>query len=923
MGPRSSQVNRNDMPSAYPVREETDHAPWLVRQRVAVPDPVPGYIDRPSLEMRFTAQESGITLLHAPPGFGKTALLANCCRRLQSDGVSVAWLSIDENDSPQALAGYLALAFQNANLDTTSTRRTFGGPHDAPSSPGCETRSGYRISMLIRAIERHGAPCFLALDEIERLTNPDAVATLNQLVRAVPANLQIAMAFRIVPPGLDIATPLLDGAATVVQADDLRFTKAEISRYFDSKLSRSKLAAVAAESAGWPIALRICRNAGRLDGSAETVADAAGVWIESRLWRGLSAVDRDFVLDIALFDWFDPDLVDEATGALNSRRRLDVIGTLAGLIQTSAGSASAMRLHPFIRDHCANRRFAEDPDRFRDIHRAIARALARRGQILDALRHASEAGDAALIGSIALEAGGIRLWIQRGFGTLRKVDQYLTPETVAAHPRLALVRCLVLAISGNVAEAERVFTMLGPPADFRIQRDDPEDLALAVDRMLVNGMLGLMACSPPASSEIYAQWQRSLGSTRALPSIERGLFNCGSAVVANMRARFNEALDWCDRARGEMGRTMRYVSCHVDYQAGLACMALGRTREAAQWYRRGLDDMRKRRLGDNSTILFGEILAAELELERSGAPPGFRPPPPPVLGECGAWLDAYAAAIDVAMGLALHEHGVDGALEVVDGAREYAWRTGRVPLGRLCCALRVSLLVADGRPDEAERSWRAGDLPGDDTGCLDFDVLYWREVEAIASGRLAILIARGQHQQARTLATRLLDVATRRDMVRTSMRVLAMSVRLEADAADTARAMAHLSRFVALYETTSYARALARECDVAVPLLERVVRSRDDALAITAERLRKAIIEANAERPPADAPLTLTREERDILERIERQTDAEIARGMHLTYDALRYRVRGLFAKLDARSRHDAVHKARALGVLAPTDPSS
>ena len=915
------------MPSEHPARGETVHAPWLLRHRVAVPDPVPGYIGRPSLEMRCSALESRLTLLHAPPGFGKTALLANCCRRLKADGVSVAWLSLDENDSPQALAGYLALAFENANLDTTSTRTTHGSQHGAPSPPlAGETRSGYRVSLLVRAIERHRAPCFLALDEIERLTNPDAVAALNHLVRAVPANLHLAMAFRVVPPGLDIATPLLDGTATVVKTDDLRFTKAEIARFFDSKLSRSKLAAVAAESAGWPIALRIYRNAGRPDGSAETVvADAAGVWIESRLWRGLSAADRDFVLDIALFDWFDPDLVDEATGTPNSRRRLEVMGTLAGLIQTSADSASAMRLHPLIRDHCTNRRFAEDPDRFRDIHRAIARALARRGQILDALRHASEAGDGSLIGRIALEAGGIRLWIQRGFGALRTVDQYLTADIVAAHPRLALVRCLVLAISGNLGEAERVFAMLGPPAGgSRTEHDDTEDRALAVDRLLVYGILCLMACSSPASGEIYAQRRRALGSPDALPSIERGLFNCGNAVVANMMAQFNEALDWCDRARGEIGRTMRYISCHVDYQAGLACMALGRTREAARWYRRGLDDTRKRRLGDNSTILFGEILAAELELERSGAPPEVRPPPPPVLGECGAWLDAYAAATDVATELALHEHGVDGALEVVDGAREYARRTGRVPLGRLCCALRVSLLVADGRPDEAERSWRVGDLPGDDAGCLDLDVLLWREVEAIASGRLHILIARGRHQHARTLVTRLLDVATRRDMVRTSMRALAISVRLEADAGDTAAAMEHLSRFVALYETTSYARPLARECDVAVPLLERVVRSRDDGLAVTAQRIRKAIIEANAERPSAETPLTVTREERDILERIDRQTDAEIARGMHLSYDALRYRVRGLFAKLDARSRHDAVHKARALGILPPpTDPSS
>ena len=920
-------MSRQDTLSKHLPSPATVDAPWLLRHRVDVPDPVPGYVDRPLLETRCTELKSRITLLHAPPGFGKTALLASCCRRLQEDGIAVAWLSLDGHDSPEALAGYLALAFDNTDLDTTSTRTTPGGPHSGPAlQPGGETRAGYRISLLIGAIERHDGPCFLALDEVEHLTNPDAVATLNLLIRAAPRNLHLAMAFRDVPPGLDIATLLLDGAATVVEADDLRFSKAEVARFFNSKLSRRKLAAVAAESEGWPIALRIYRNAGRPDGATDTVAaDAAAVWIESRLWRGVAAADRDFVLDIALFDWFDPDLIDEATGTLNSRRRLDVMGALAGLLQTSGSSRSAMRLHPLIRDHCANRRFAENPARFREIHRAIACALARRGQILDALRHASEAGDTALIGSIALETGSVRLWIERGFGALRAVDRYLTADVVAAKPRLALVRCLVLAISGNVGEANRVFAaMEGASAqDSRMDDDEAEDQALTIDRVFVSGMLDLLGCTYPAGNLDYKQRMPSLGSIDAMESMERGLFKSGEAIIGNMTARFDEALEWCDRARGEIGRTMHYISCHLDYQAGLACMALGRARDAARWYRRGLDDTRKLRLGDSSTILFGEILAAELELERSAGPPGLRPPPPPVLGECGAWFDAYAAATTVALELALHEQGITGALKIVDDAREYARRTGRVALGRLYCALRVSLLVADGRLDQAERAWKVGELPVDDAECLDLDQHFWREVEAIASARLDLLIARRKHQRARALAARVLDVAGQRSMMRTTMRILATTVRLEAEAGDTARAMEHLRRFVALYETTDYARPLAREREAAMPLLERVASGTDDGLALRARRLAEAIVEANQEPPPVDVHLTLTRQERDILARIDQQTDAEIARGMQMTYDALRYRVRRLFTKLDARSRHDAVHKARALGLLPPLDLSS
>lgn len=64
---------------------------------------------------------------------------------------------------------------------------------------------------------------------------------------------------------------------------------------------------MAADSAGWPIALRIHRNAGRDGAPGAAGGDhAAAAWIETRLWRGVPAADREFLLDIALFDPLDP-----------------------------------------------------------------------------------------------------------------------------------------------------------------------------------------------------------------------------------------------------------------------------------------------------------------------------------------------------------------------------------------------------------------------------------------------------------------------------------------------------------------------------------------------------------------------------------------------------------------------------------------
>ncbi|MDE0349670.1 MAG: hypothetical protein OXM56_08185, partial [Gammaproteobacteria bacterium] len=65
--------------------------PWLLRHRVTIPERVPGLVQRPALTDRATFTDRRITLLLAPGGFGKTTLLAECCRLAASAGVRTAW----------------------------------------------------------------------------------------------------------------------------------------------------------------------------------------------------------------------------------------------------------------------------------------------------------------------------------------------------------------------------------------------------------------------------------------------------------------------------------------------------------------------------------------------------------------------------------------------------------------------------------------------------------------------------------------------------------------------------------------------------------------------------------------------------------------------------------------------------------------
>ena len=91
--------------------------PWLLRQKITVPDRVPGYVHRAELVSRVMPTRRRLTVLNAAGGFGKTTLLAHCCRMLREDGVATAWVSTDEQDEPEVLDIYIAFACQDAGLD--------------------------------------------------------------------------------------------------------------------------------------------------------------------------------------------------------------------------------------------------------------------------------------------------------------------------------------------------------------------------------------------------------------------------------------------------------------------------------------------------------------------------------------------------------------------------------------------------------------------------------------------------------------------------------------------------------------------------------------------------------------------------------------------------------------------------------------
>ena len=379
-----------------------------------------------------------------------------------------------------------------------------------------------------------------------------------------------------------------------------------------------------------------------------------------------------------------------------------------------------------------------------------------------------------------------------------------------------------------------------------------------------------------------------------------------------MRAEFSAARDRAARSWTALGGDWSYLSVFVHYQRGVIAMAEGRVSAAAAWYARGRHSADTRFAQDANALAVGDALVHELAVERNHLPvPARADQVPSALPS--APFQVYAAGSGAAVDLVLAREGFDRALDFLGELIEQAYRAEVPTTTRYLSALRAGTLASAGRVGEAQRTWRVADLPREDADCVNLEVQTWREVEAIACARIRVLLAEESFERARSLVRALAETARQRGLRRTLMRCLALSVAVETAAGDRRASERNLVQFLDLFAETDYARSLVREHVTTLPLLEDYLHgSPEPARTRAAETLVGHLRDA-ADRRRSPVP-RLTARETDILQRLEDLRDKEIAAALGISHAGVRYHVRNIFAKLNARSRLDAVHRARRMG---------
>jgi LuxR family transcriptional regulator, maltose regulon positive regulatory protein len=852
-----------------------------------------------------------IVLVQAPPGFGKTSLLAQWRREHLAQGAVVAWLSAQAQDEPQRLVQALALAVR-----TGAGRPTFGHTLlEAAPPAGLEG-----ITVWLAELAQTALRVVLIVDEAERLpaASRDGLA---YLLRNTPPNLRVVVAARA-DCRLGIDDLVAYGDCAVVGPQQLRFTLDEalqlVRGRFGQRIDIDAAARLHELTEGWPLGLQLALSvvASGDDPRAGMSAIAAyGERLRDHfvvlLLANLDPADVDFLARISIVDHLHPQLCRALVRADDAAARLERMAQDTPVFVATEGS-EWLRLHTLARDEL-RQRFATLPaDEQAALHWRASQWLAEHGLIEAAARHALAAGRREAAYDLAEHSLYDSVLAHGHLGTMLEWLGHMPAEELDRRPRLLLAAAWSLAVSERHDEAERLVS--------RILLQPGADDALRCECALILSGAAVFADDPDRFAALHDPW----GSTPPLRGVLLQVHANRSALRALLdgepalaRLRLQQA------PRADFGAALGYISRWGELIVGLTYLSEGQVLLAANLLRPTLAraEAELGRRGAFSTMLAALLAAALWEcdqsveaaallanrldvLERSGLPEavllGYR-----TMARIAAAEGAENRALELLA--AMYAIGVARRLprlcvaSLSDQARLHA-RRFRVETCRDLCAQIDALLAAPTSPQGP--LWRRS-----------VDVL--REM-AQAHAAIAAQDWRGAVEplaRADQLAQKLKYGRLHIELL--GLRAFVLDRRGERSL-DLLREAADLAQL----------HGLRRVFADAHPALADWVRQAlgagagaDGGVAGVPGALAAPM---RAPQPPHDAStlrsspsMALTPKEREVLELLARNlSNKEIGLAMQVGEETIKWHMKNLFAKLDAGTRKQVVSRARILGLL-------
>lgn len=870
-----------------------------------------GIVARPTLFERLSSA-ARVTVVSGPPGSGKTVLLRSW---IDEAGLTsrAGWVSMGHNErGPQRF--WLSVV--------GALRRTAPGAELVQALTAAPDMDGWAVvEQLLKDLAPLREPIWLALDDVHELGSTDALRQLELLVLRGPGELRFVLVTRH-ELRMGLHRLRLEGALTEIRASDLRFGPREAHELLTGagvRLSESATAALHARTEGWAAGVRLAalslaghpdpeRLAAEFSGSERTVAEYLLAEVLDRQPEHV----RRLLLCTSILESVNGELADLLTADQGGERILQNLEHANAFVVAQDAGRSWFRYHQMFADLLRLELRRTFPAEVAGLHRVAAEWLAGHGCPAEAIRHAQAARDWDV---------AVRMLADHWTGL------HLDGQAAVAHE-------LLLGFSADARAANAELAALA--ASDELAHGAADSAQWYLDRARRGS-----ASVPDSRQE---RLQVLLCVVRLVLARQRGELS----VVAEQARRMEALGEASEPARAASGDDLRAFTL---INLGIAEIWDGRFADADDHLRRGL--ALARRIGRPYLEFIGLAYVAVSATQHASEPDARCSAQAMDLARRHGWMGDTAAGIaSVTLAVELAWQGRLAEAEPHVQLAERVIRAETDPSATLGVRYGRGLLeLARGRHAEALAAFQAAESLTDGLAAPHYLLITIRaqltltllrlgeigaaaqavaQVDEQASERVEMRVAIAALAHARddpraalaALAPILDGTAVFAGLFRSSWRIQALL--LEAIARDQ------------LGERSAAERSVERALDVAEPdgwltafllhpvrqLIERHSGYRTTHAALIIEIL--GLSDGTGVAPPLAGPEPLAEPLSESELRVLRYlptnlTALEIAEELSVSRNTIKTHMRHLYGKLGTHRRTEAVDRARALGLLAPS----
>ncbi|MFC3285844.1 HTH-type transcriptional regulator MalT [Litchfieldella rifensis] len=456
----------------------------LIQEKLTPPSLPPGIVARERLNDCFVLDERvRLQVVQAPPGYGKTTLLAE---RLPALEQPAAWLRLDAcDDEPERFSRYFQAALKTLcreHLDVELPSTDEAGPFNTV------------IEYWLSGLPTQATPCRLVIDEFEHISHPALLQGLSHWLRHQPRWLTLTLISRT-RPALGLPAMRLRGELEEIDLEALAFNLEEAQTLCAEQLSfpptRVSLERALRRTEGWPMALTWLVERTTTRAGFDTLVERLGgnhpdfvAWFDDLLREALEDDDRHLLLQLGVLERFSPQIVARLLEGERVSQRLETLERGGFFIQRLASHDQWCRFHTLFAQYLRHRRHELSLDSQRQLHRRAGQAWLALGDPALALAQAIDADDPEALVAL-IEEHGPKLLANGHFALLARAMETLGEPRIGALPRLTLIHGWVTHAQYQFARTERAIGWI------EAQQEEPAWQELAAEFATLRAQLAI------------------------------------------------------------------------------------------------------------------------------------------------------------------------------------------------------------------------------------------------------------------------------------------------------------------------------------------------------------------------------------------------------------------------------------------------